>query len=152
MHPLLLRCPCAHPTWAYPSQHAPHALPSAGAPLTPHPPHPHPPSLHTRQDCCSAVAKVFTERKNLAASLKDTKSVVGKVELLLGAIIHIFFAFLYMAVFQVNATAFAAQRCPAWHTVQRGPALLSQAGHELYLCASDVQVPGRQLVRCQLAG
>lgn len=37
----------------------------------------------------AALGRIFEERKNLAHALKDTKSVVGALELALGVVIHI---------------------------------------------------------------
>lgn len=31
------------------------------------------------QECCAAIARMFVDRKNLAASLKDARTIVGKV-------------------------------------------------------------------------
>lgn len=39
-----------------------------------------PPANPRPQECCAAIAKVFVERRNLAASLKDAKTIVGKLE------------------------------------------------------------------------
>ncbi len=54
------------------------------------------------QDCCAAVVKIFRDRENLAASLKDTKTVVGKLETLIGGVIHVVFCFIYLAIFNVS--------------------------------------------------
>jgi len=32
------------------------------------------------QECCTAIAKMFVDRRNLAASLKDARTIVGKLE------------------------------------------------------------------------
>ena len=42
------------------------------------------------------------ERKNLAFTLKDTKSVVAHVEMMLGVILHMLFAFAYLYIFEVD--------------------------------------------------
>lgn len=49
-----------------------------------------------------AMEKLFAERRDLAVSLKDTKSVVGKLESVIGVGIHIIFVFIYMLVFNVD--------------------------------------------------
>jgi hypothetical protein len=36
-----------------------------------------------------AIAKVFVDRRNLAASLKDARSIVGKLESVIGIMLHI---------------------------------------------------------------
>ena len=41
------------------------------------------------QECCVAIAKVFVDRRNLAASLKDARSIVGKLESVIGIMLHI---------------------------------------------------------------
>lgn len=42
------------------------------------------------------------ERAHLALTLRDTKSVISKLERLLGAIIHTLFIFFYLAIFKVG--------------------------------------------------
>ena len=42
------------------------------------------------------------ERKKLALTLKDAKSVVAKLELVCGIIIHIVFAVVYLMIFEVG--------------------------------------------------
>ena len=42
------------------------------------------------------------ERKNLAFTLKDTKSVVAHVEMMLGFFLHTLFAFAYLYIFEVK--------------------------------------------------
>ena len=42
------------------------------------------------------------ERKKLALTLKDAKSVVSKLELVCGVVIHIAFLLLYLWVFEVR--------------------------------------------------
>lgn len=53
-------------------------------------------------DACTAIYK---ERKKLAITLKDTKSVVAKLELVCGVVIHMGFALLYLYIFNVNITS-----------------------------------------------
>ena len=38
------------------------------------------PLLLPPQECCAAIATMFVERSNLAASLKDARTIVGKLE------------------------------------------------------------------------
>ena len=42
------------------------------------------------------------ERKHLAMTLRDTKTVIAKLERLLGAIIHVVFVFSYLYIFNVR--------------------------------------------------
>lgn len=49
-----------------------------------------------------AVIAVYRQRTNLSATLRDTKTIVGKVEAIIGAIIHLVFCFLYLAIFNVR--------------------------------------------------
>jgi small-conductance mechanosensitive channel len=44
------------------------------------------------------------ERKDLAFTLKDTKTIVGKLETILGFAIHILFIILYLVVFSVDVS------------------------------------------------
>ena len=46
------------------------------------------------QECCAAVTRMFVDRRNLAATLKDTRSIVGKLENVIGVVLHIFMFFL----------------------------------------------------------
>lgn len=55
-------------------------------------------------DIRDAVIKIYKERRNLALSLKDTKTVVGKLELVIGVVLHIIFIFFYLMVFNVDLT------------------------------------------------
>jgi mechanosensitive ion channel protein 4/5/6/7/8/9/10 len=50
-----------------------------------------------------AVLKIYQERKNLAHALKDTKSVVGKLQLICQIVFHVLGFFSYLVVFQVGA-------------------------------------------------
>jgi hypothetical protein len=50
------------------------------------------------------VIQVYQERKNLAATLKDTKTVIGRLEVLIGFTVHLCFVFFYLLIFRV--------RCP----------------------------------------
>ena len=47
------------------------------------------------------VLSIYKNRKNLALTLKDTKTVVGKLERLFGTVVHIVFFFFYLMIFQV---------------------------------------------------
>lgn len=56
-------------------------------------------TLHNTRD---AVIQVYQERKNLAATLKDTKTVIGRLELLIGFSVHLCFVFFYLLIFRVQ--------------------------------------------------
>lgn len=49
-----------------------------------------------------AVIQVYQERKNLAATLKDTKTVIGRLEYLIGFTVHLCFVFFYLLIFRVR--------------------------------------------------
>lgn len=56
-------------------------------------------TLHNTRD---AVIQVYQERKNLAATLKDTKTVIGRLEYLIMVTVHLCFIFFYLLIFRVN--------------------------------------------------
>lgn len=45
---------------------------------------------------------VLQERKHLAFTLKDTKTIVGKLERIAGFVIHILMFFFYLVIFDVR--------------------------------------------------
>eukprot|EP00884_Botryococcus_braunii_P003244 jgi/Botrbrau1/12920/Bobra.92_1s0001.2 len=49
-----------------------------------------------------SVEEIYTARTHLAATLNDTRTIVGKLERLLGVCIHILFTFFYMIIWNVN--------------------------------------------------
>ncbi len=53
-------------------------------------------------ECIAAVVEIFEARCDLALSLRDTKTVIHKLENVIGVIVHIIFMFLYMLVFNVD--------------------------------------------------
>jgi len=56
-------------------------------------------TLHNTRD---AVIQVYKERKDLAATLKDTRTVVGRLEFLIAFVVHTAFIFFYLLIFRVN--------------------------------------------------
>jgi hypothetical protein len=54
------------------------------------------------EDMREAVLQIYDNRKNLAATLKDTKTIVGKLERLLGICLQSIFIFFYLAIFDVS--------------------------------------------------
>ncbi len=53
----------------------------------------------------------WQERKDLAATLKDTRSVVGRLEFLIAFVVHIAFIFFYLLIFQVGRLPHHANLC-----------------------------------------
>lgn len=54
-------------------------------------------------DCIQALERVYFDRNNLANTLRDSRSINGVVELLLGALIHIILFFVYLLILQVSS-------------------------------------------------
>lgn len=59
-------------------------------------------SLH---DMREAVLKIYQNRKHLALTLKDTRTIVGKLERLVGSIIHFVWIFIYLSIWNVSCAA-----------------------------------------------
>ncbi len=55
------------------------------------------------QDMRDAVVSVYENRKNLALTLKDTRTVVGKLENILGVGIHGVCFLFYLSIFNVGS-------------------------------------------------
>ena len=55
------------------------------------------------QEMREAILAVYLDRKNLAATLKDTKTVVGKLEVIVGVVIQMIFFFFYLIIWQVRS-------------------------------------------------
>lgn len=53
-------------------------------------------------ECIAAVVEIFEARCDLALSLRDTKTVVNKLEHVIGVVVHIIFMFFYMLVFNID--------------------------------------------------
>ena len=49
-----------------------------------------------------SVINIYRERKFLAATLKDTHTVVGRLELMIGVAVHLLFIFFYLLIFRVR--------------------------------------------------
>ncbi|KAG2451530.1 hypothetical protein HYH02_004128 [Chlamydomonas schloesseri] len=56
----------------------------------------------TLQNMVDTVVRIYKERKKLALTLQDTRTVVAKLELICGVVLHVLFAFVYLIIFQVN--------------------------------------------------
>jgi hypothetical protein len=51
------------------------------------------------------VEDIHTARVHLAATLNDTRTIVGKLERILGICIHILFTFFYLLIWNVSPSA-----------------------------------------------
>ena len=50
----------------------------------------------------SLMLQIYQQRKNLAFTLQDARSVVSKLEMILGAVIHVLLVFAYLIIFDVS--------------------------------------------------
>ena len=48
--------------------------------------------------------------------MQDTKTVVGKLELVIGVVLHIIFIFFYLMVFNVSSCTSAAANAVMWYS------------------------------------
>ena len=58
-----------------------------------------------------AILAVYQDRKNLAATLKDTKTVVGTLERIMAVVIQLVFFFVYLLIWNVRNTLQKPRRC-----------------------------------------
>ena len=65
-------------------------------------------SLHDIRD---AVINIYRERKFLAATLRDTRTVVGRLELIIGVVVHLVFIFFYLLIFRVRRSPSVCSLC-----------------------------------------
>lgn len=57
----------------------------------------------TAEDCVTAVQTIFQERRNLKASLKDSRTIAASLETVVGVILHIILGFIYLIlVFNIS--------------------------------------------------
>ncbi|KAG2500887.1 hypothetical protein HYH03_001647 [Edaphochlamys debaryana] len=56
----------------------------------------------TLQNMCDTIVRIYKERKKLALTLQDTRTVVAKLELIVGVALHVLCAFFYLVIWQVN--------------------------------------------------
>jgi hypothetical protein len=61
-------------------------------------------ALYLRLTLQAQVVGIYKERKALALSLSDTKTVVAKLHWVLDVILAIFLAIIYLLVFNISAT------------------------------------------------
>ena len=69
--------------------------------------------------------QIYQQRKNLAFTLQDARSVVSKLEMILGAVIHVLLVFAYLIIFDVSTLTVGLH-----HPVQ-SPACPSTLHHRL---------------------
>ncbi len=55
------------------------------------------------QDVQECVCGIVQNRANLAATLKDARTVVGKLERFMGVVVQALFLFLYLMIWQVRS-------------------------------------------------
>jgi hypothetical protein len=89
------------------------------------------------QDVQECVCGIVQNRANLAATLKDARTVVGKLERFMGVVVQALFLFLYLMIWQVG---FAAT-LPDWSCSQT----LQQAEGVLDRTLNNGQVLGQLL-------
>ena len=72
------------------------------------------------------MLQIYQQRKNLAFTLQDARSVVSKLEMILGAVIHVLLVFAYLIIFDVSTLTVLGLH----HSVQ-SPVCLSSLHHRL---------------------
>ncbi len=93
-------------------------------------------SLHDMRD---AVIQIYNERKNLAFTLKDTWTVVGKLEFVIGISIHLLFGFFYLLIFEVSRSPFSQMHMQyVCHQHQHMPALQLRALAMFEVCCCQL--------------
>ena len=68
-----------------------------------------------------AVAAIFADRANLAATLVDARGVVRSLRSLLGGVVHAACCFLYLAIWDVRSSLFFFGSSPVFSVRSRGP-------------------------------
>lgn len=58
----------------------------------------------TVDECVIAIQNIFQDRRNLATSLQDTRSITSVLETLIGVVLHVIFVFFYLLIFQANVS------------------------------------------------
>ena len=81
------------------------------------------------------------ERANLSVQLKDTKTVVGRLETVIGIILHIVAIFIYLIIFDVSLFTMgdAAHFGVAWHTSELALCTYSQSSSSAIYSATSVK-------------
>lgn len=91
-------------------------------------------SLH---DMREAVLKIYQNRKHLALTLKDTRTIVGKLERLVGSIIHFVWIFIYLSIWNVSCAACLC--CCLWRS-RRVTEILNSLFLHSHGCRSSLQI------------
>ncbi len=78
--------------------------------------------------------QIYDNRKNLSATLKDTKTIVGKLERLLGICFQLLFIFFYLAIFDVSSTMHALNHLQHLYKIFLCTCVLCQGAHALREC------------------
>lgn len=63
------------------------------------------------QELRDAVVKIYENRKNLAATLTDTKNVVANLERVMTAVVQFVLFFAYLAIWKVGCPAHTKVSC-----------------------------------------
>jgi hypothetical protein len=61
-----------------------------------------------------AILAIYQDRKNLAATLKDTKTVVGTLERIMAVVIQLAFFFIYLLIWNVRCRLEPCHAFGAW--------------------------------------
>ena len=56
----------------------------------------------TKDDCVDTVVAIYQDRKNLAKSLSDVRSITAVLETLIGIVLHVIFVFFYLLIFEAD--------------------------------------------------
>ena len=91
--------------------------------------------LPSLQEMREAILAIYLDRKNLAATLKDTKTVVGKLEMIVGVVIQISFFFFYLIIWEVRSKS---SLVPDPEPVCSTHKLYMDCIHKIYMLTIDV--------------
>lgn len=85
------------------------------------------------------MVSVYENRKNLALTLKDTRTVVGKLETILGVGIHGVCFLFYLSIFNVDSLVLLLMILPLHHLLPLSSASSSSAPLLFLLLVYDAQ-------------
>ena len=91
-----------------------------------------------------AVANVYKNRINLAATLKDTKTVVSKLERMVGVALHLVAILFYLTIFNVRCR----HRSASLHAPRGSQAHQSKASRPCALWTSSLTSPSFTWAQC----
>ena len=93
-------------------------------------------------DMREAVLAIYKSRKNLALTLQDAHTVIAKLELIFGSVLHVLAFFVYLVIFQVESSPCGhpcTQHLKACNPVGRGDLQLTSIWHRgndgMHLCS-----------------